>query len=130
MVALRAAATGHVKAMHDPTEGGVLAGLLEMAMAAGRGILVFADQVPVLPETRQVCSALGLDPLGLLASGSLLIGLAPAKTGEVEAVLRAGGTPTTVVAQILPCDQGYWLRRGGNTQVLEFPARDELAKLF
>ena len=125
-----AAATGAVKAMHDPTEGGVLAGLLEMAVAAKRGISVFADQVPVLPETRELCSALDLDPLALLASGSLLIGTPAEKAAEVVELLRAEAIPATVVAEIIPLEQGHQVQRGGRTRKLEFPERDELAKLF
>ena len=125
-----AAATGAVKAMHDPTEGGVLAGLLEMAVAAKRGISVFADQVPVLPETRELCAALHLDPLALLASGALLIGTPAEKVDEVIELLRAEATPATAVAEITPVEQGRQVQRDGRTQKLEFPERDELAKLF
>lgn len=125
-----AAATGAVKAMHDPTEGGVLAGLLEMAVAARRGISVFADQVPVLPETRELCSALDLDPLALLASGALLIGTPAEKAAEVTELLRAEAIPAAVVAEITPLEQGRQVQRDGRTRKLEFPKRDELAKLF
>ena len=125
-----AAATGAVKAMHDPTEGGVLAGLLEMAMAARRGIAVYADHVPVLPETREMCSALTLDPLALLASGALLIGTPAEKAAEVIELLRAESIPATVVAEITPREQGCLVQRGNRTQKLEFPEQDELARLF
>ena len=125
-----AAATGAVKAMHDPTEGGVLAGLLEMAVAAQRGISVYADRVPVLGETRELCSALDLDPLALLASGALLIGTPAEKAAEVTELLRAEAIPATAVAEIAPLEQGRQVQRDGRTRKLEFPERDELAKLF
>ena len=125
-----AAGTGAVKAMHDPTEGGVLAGLLEMALAARLGISVFADQVPVLPETREICSALGLDPLALLASGALLIGLPSGRADEVVNTLQAQGIPATRVAEMRPVGEGYSLRRGREVEELKFPAQDELARLF
>ena len=125
-----AAATGVVKAMHDPTEGGVLSGLREMAVAAKRGISVFADRIPVLPETRELCDALKLDPLALLASGALLIGTPAEKADEVIALLRDEAIPATVVAEITPLEHGHQAQRDGRTQELKFPARDELAKLF
>ncbi len=125
-----AAATGVVKAMHDPTEGGVLSGLLEMAVAAQRGISVFADRVPVLPETRELCAALALDPLALLASGALLIGTPAEKAAEVTELLRAAAIPAATVAEITPLEQGRQVQRDGKTRKLEFPERDELAKLF
>ena len=64
-----------VHAMHDPTEGGLATGLRELAKAAGLGLAVEEGSIPVLPECRAICDALELAPLGLLASGSLLITL-------------------------------------------------------
>ena len=124
------AAARCAKAMHDPTEGGVLAGLLELALAASLGIMVSADPIPVFPETREICSALGLDPLALLASGALLIGVAPDQVGRAIESLRSQGIPTTVVAELRPREDGHWLRRGGELKELQFPERDELARLL
>jgi hydrogenase expression/formation protein HypE len=70
--ALRAAELG-VTAMHDPTEGGVLGALWEMAEASGVGFRVAAESIPVRPATRLICGALDVDPLRLIASGALLI---------------------------------------------------------
>ena len=67
----RASATVHC--MHDPTEGGLVTGLREIAVAAEVGIRVDETRIPVLTETREVCDALALDPLGLLASGALVM---------------------------------------------------------
>jgi hydrogenase maturation factor len=67
-----AIATGRVTAMHDPTEGGVATGIQEIATAAHVDIAVNLDAIPVLPLAQRLCSAYGLDPLGAIASGSLL----------------------------------------------------------
>lgn len=60
-------------ALHDPTEGGVLGALWEMAEAAGTGFEVDASAVPILEETRQICTVFGADPLRLISSGAMLI---------------------------------------------------------
>jgi hydrogenase maturation factor len=60
-------------AMHDPTEGGVVGALWEMAEASGCGFVVRVDAIPVRQATRAICTALGVDPLRLIASGALLI---------------------------------------------------------
>ena len=60
-------------AMHDPTEGGVIGALWEMAEASAAGFRVFVERIPVRPATRAICAALGVDPLRLIASGALLI---------------------------------------------------------
>ena len=70
--------------MHDPTEGGLATGLWELAQAAHVGLCIDGDAIPILPECRTLCKALGLDPLGLIASGALV--LACPRTG-VEAIL-------------------------------------------
>ena len=67
-------AVGHgAHAMHDPTEGGLLNGLWEMAKASKVSLHIDIDAIPVYPETQALCSRFGLDPLGLLASGAGLI---------------------------------------------------------
>lgn len=71
-IAMRCGAT----AMHDVTEGGILGAAWEMAYVAGCGIRLDVDHIPVLPVTRTMCSILGLDPLRLISSGSMLIACA------------------------------------------------------
>ncbi len=64
---------GRVHAMHDPTEGGLANGLHELAMAAGVAIEVEMDRIPIYEESRVLCEAFDLNPMGVIASGSLLI---------------------------------------------------------
>jgi hydrogenase maturation factor len=88
-------------AMHDPTEGGLVGALWEMAEASGCGFRVLVERVAVREPTRVICAALGVDPLRLIASGALLIacrdggamvagleqhGIAAARIGEVTAL--------------------------------------------
>ena len=77
--ALTAYQTGGVHAMHDPTEGGILNGIHELADAAGLGVRVFEDKITVEPETAKICRFYEIDPLQLIGSGSLLV------AAEVEA---------------------------------------------
>ena len=65
--------TGEVTALHDPTEGGFASAVRELAIVSGAGVEIDAEAIPILAETRAVADALGIDPLGMLASGSLLI---------------------------------------------------------
>ena len=60
-----------VHAMHDPTEGGLSTAVVELASASGTGAIIDAKSVPILTECEVFCSALGLAPLGLIASGAL-----------------------------------------------------------
>lgn len=127
--ALRAARVQGVHSMHDPTEGGVLAGLYEMATAAGRGLRADADRIPIRPETAAICRVLGVDPLALIASGSLLIGIRGTRTHALLSALRRARIPATVIARVEPQRAGVTLVRAGRPQPLLPPARDELARL-
>ena len=71
--ALTAYKTGGVHAMHDPTEGGILNGIHEMADAAGLGIRVFEEKIAVEPETAKICRYYEIDPLQLISSGDCLL---------------------------------------------------------
>ena len=69
--ALTAYRAGGVHAMHDPTEGGILNGIHEMADAAGLGVRVFEEKITVEPETAKICRYYEIDPLQLISSGAL-----------------------------------------------------------
>jgi hydrogenase maturation factor len=61
-----------VRRMHDPTEGGVIGGLRELAEANGLALRAKKDRIRVSPETEAICNKLEIDPLILMSSGSLL----------------------------------------------------------
>ena len=126
--AARAAASAGVTAMHDPTEGGLATGLAELATAAKAGLEVDGAAVRVLPETRAVCRALGLDPLGLLASGSLLASAAPERADEVLAALHAEGVEAAVIGRVTEASAGLRLRSADGVRDLPSFPRDELAR--
>lgn len=74
LIATRAA---KVTSMHDPTEGGLATGIVELAEASSVGVEVFLDRITVYDECRTLCKEFGLDPLGVIASGSLLLTASP-----------------------------------------------------
>lgn len=65
------------------TEGGLADGLHELSMAAGVEIEVDRDRIPIYEESRVVCDAFGLNPLGVIASGALLITAPPSETEKI-----------------------------------------------
>jgi hydrogenase expression/formation protein HypE len=124
--ALAVASVVRVHGMHDPTEGGLIGGLYELAASAGCGIEVELARIPILPETGAVCSALGIDPLRLIASGALLIVIAAEDVPAVSAVLQARGTLVAAIGRIVPPGEG--LRLDG--EEFGFPERDEITRVF
>ena len=89
-----------VRAMHDVTEGGLATALRELAAATGRGVLVHRERVPISRETERVCALLGADPLGLIASGSLLISCDPEEATALAQVLAGAGIPAADIGEL------------------------------
>lgn len=121
---------GEIHCMHDPTEGGLATGLLEIAIAADKGIIVEEDSIPVLRECKLLCKHYGLDALGLIASGALLITLNPGNTGQVLKALKSKGISATRIGKVLPKEDGLKMKK--NDQIVALPRfnRDEITKIF
>ena len=117
-----------VHSMHDPTEGGLATGLLEVATAAGVGLIVDEARIPVTEECRSICRALGLDPLGLIASGALLATLPPEDVPKLIDALADEGIPAYEIGSITPAEDGLKLRTAEGVRDLPTFERDELAR--
>ncbi len=128
--ALIAMETGGVHAMHDPTEGGLASGLREIAAASGVGMLIEDDRLPLLPESQALCSFYGLDPLGTIASGALLIVVDPGHSEPVVDRLSEAGIPAVAIGCVQPPDFGIRIRRKGTLHDLPAFDRDEIGKVF
>jgi len=121
---------GRPHAMHDPTEGGVATGLWELAIASGNGLVVEASKIRTFPETVAVCEVLGLDPLGLIASGALLAAVAPEESALMLVALQAAGIEASVIGQVVEGPPSVELMGGGKRRPLPTFERDELARVF
>lgn len=128
--ALLAAHTAPLHSMHDPTEGGLAMGLYELAEASGVGLVVDEEAIEVLPEGRTLCQEFGLDPVGTIASGALIITLAPENTPALMEAFRRNKIKAVVIGQILPLEEGRWFRKGGEFRPLPLFPQDEITKIF
>ncbi|MFC1888635.1 AIR synthase family protein, partial [Thermodesulfobacteriota bacterium] len=97
---------GRVHCMHDPTEGGVITALHEIASAAGTGLHVVGADIPIAEETRTACGDYGIDPLGALSSGALLLTVAPEESRTVVGALNDGGIEAAVIGRVQDEDHG------------------------
>ncbi len=93
--------SGGISALHDVTEGGVATALEELTHAGRHRIRVWPRQIPVFPETDRICRLLGVDPLGLIGSGSLLIVCRPDSHEPLQTVLVDRGIQATQVGEVL-----------------------------
>ena len=127
--ALLAVEDGPVHAMHDPTEGGVATALHELARAAGVGLHIRAGAIPVFPQTQALCNHYHIDPLGLIASGALLIVAPPAKVETIVARLLAEAIPATVIGEVTNKCDGIKMLTADGLHDLPLFEQDELTKI-
>jgi hydrogenase maturation factor len=123
--ALLAARLGAV-AMHDPTEGGLAAGLHELALASNVAIHVDRSAVLWFEPGFAVCKALGADAWSTLASGTLLAAFPAAGAEAALAALASHGYPAAAI--------GVAARGSGvadaDGQPIGWPVRDEVDRLL
>ena len=122
--ALSAAAEG-ATGMHDPTEGGLAAGLHELADASGVQLQLTGGSVDWFTPGVAVCEALGADPWATLASGCLLASFPPERVEAAVGALRAAGH-TAVQLGVAAAGSGVLV----DGAFLPVPERDEVARLL
>ena len=109
-------------AMHDATEGGILGAVWEVAECSGLGVDVFVESIPVKEETKKICKAMGIDYLGLISSGTMIIA---AEDGDkLVEKLQAEGIAAAVIGKLT--DGGKYMLVNGMRLPLAQPKSDAL----
>jgi hydrogenase expression/formation protein HypE len=126
-IAVRA---GRVSGMHDPTEGGLYAAVWEMSQASESALVIDPQAVPVPELARKVCAALGIDPLGAIASGALLFAAPPEDATHIRLALISAGIPCAEIGSVEEGSPSACQVVGGVRSPLPRPERDEVARLF
>lgn len=125
--AMAAVRTAPVHALHDPTEGGFISGIRELSYVTGLGVEICEERIPVYEETREICQNLGLDPLGLLASGSLLIVASPRSAKRIAAAVRRRRIECVEVGRMT--GKRLWLVREGRRRPFPAAGVDEITRV-
>ena len=128
--ALAAANTGLVHAMHDPTEGGLATGIHELAEAAGLGARVDEEAIPISEEGGAICRAFGLDPLGVITSGALLLAVPPGGEEKVRETLQETGALGVRIGTLGPAGEGAVLYRKDGEGPLPRYDSDEIGRVL
>jgi hydrogenase maturation factor len=129
--AMKAVELGGVHSLHDPTEGGILNGVWELAEAAGVGVVIWEEEVPVAEETRVICEVLDIDPLKLMGSGALMIVVESERAGEMVSSIQEMGVEASVIGEVRPPGDGrvLVLRDGGRIDI-EAVDQDEVYRIL
>lgn len=115
-------------AMHDPTEGGVAMGLLEVSMACEHVLEILPSAIPIPPETASISAHFGLNPFGLLASGALIVAVAPERTAALLTAASDAGIPAAQIGRVGASGVGLEVR-DESPYPFEPTERDEIARV-
>ena len=121
---------GKISAMHDPTEGGVLGALWELAEAANCSLCIDPDSVPIPVLSQQICNVLHIDPLASIASGALLITALPSEATKIRLALDSANIPTAAIGHAESGPVSVFRRTQKGEKLLLRPETDEIARLL
>ena len=102
----------------------------ELATAARVGILIEGNQIPILEETALLCRIYGLDPLGTIASGALLMAVPAEESLRIQQALQVNNIACAAIGRIVPPSEGVLFDDGNKVQPLPQFISDEITKLF
>ncbi len=123
---------GRVHAMHDPTEGGLLTAVWEMALACQHSLEIDLSQVYISQLSSRICKILKIDPLATIASGALLLAVDPLDIEPICIALEEQHIHCSKIGVVLAANQDpvVWSVGGLNKDLLPYPKRDAIASLF
>ena len=122
--------TREVSAMHDITEGGLATALKELSLAGHHQIRIDMDSIPIYPQTEKISKLFGIDPLGLIGSGSLLICCSKNATQTLLKEIQSAGIQATRIGEVIEAGSGIIAEKDGKRCPFPSFEADEITKLF
>jgi len=119
-----------VTAMHDATEGGVIAAVLELANASRVGVELILPDIPVSPATDAICKLFGINPLTSLSEGSLIIACKAQRSGRLLARLRRTGINCEVIGRLTRTRTRSAIDSNGTKRTIRYPKFDPYWKAY
>lgn len=121
---------GRITAMHDPTEGGLVTALWELAEASGKALEVDASAVPVPGLAKRVCGAFGIDPFSTIASGALLLTAPADQASAIRTRLQKQGIACADIGRVLPGPPAVLRIVDGHTEPWDPPQADGITLAY
>jgi len=127
------AASSRIRAMRDPTRGGVSSTLNEIAAQSGVGMALEEAAIPVREEVRGACEMLGLDPLYVANEGKLVAIVAAEDAETVLAAMRRHplGAQASIIGTVTASHTGLVTLKTpfGTTRIVDMLAGDQLPRI-
>ncbi|MBU3914176.1 hydrogenase expression/formation protein HypE [bacterium] len=126
-------ASNEVRVLRDPTRGGIAATLNEIAEAAGKGIFLYEESIPIDKQVKAVSSMLGLDPLYIANEGKLLAIVGKDSADKVLSVMRSRpeGRESAIIGRVVSEYKGKVVMKTtiGTKRVVDMPSGEQLPRI-
>jgi len=122
-----------LRALRDPTRGGLAATVCELATTAGVGVELDERAIPVPPEVRAACSFLGLDPMQVASEGRFVAVVAPTAAEVALETIRAHaqGAGAAIIGAVTATHPGVVTARTalGANRIIDRPLGEQLPRI-
>jgi hydrogenase expression/formation protein HypE len=127
------AATDEVRALRDPTRGGVATTLNEIALASNVCLQIDEPSLPIREEVKGACEILGLDPLYIGNEGKLVAIVAADQAERLLAAMRNHplGHDASVIGEVRAEPAGIVSLRTtfGGTRIVDMLVGEQLPRI-
>ena len=131
--AARVSSVEAIRALRDPTRGGVATTLNEIALASEVCVEILEESLPVREEVKGACEILGLDPLYVANEGKLVAVVSAEVAGPLVARMRenAYGRDARVVGEVREAPKGIAAMRTnfGGTRIVDMLVGEQLPRI-
>lgn len=124
----------NLHSLRDPTRGGLIEALIDMAEGSAVNIIIEQDAIPIKKEVFFGCEMLGLDPLSLANEGKMILAIDPLEAERALSLLHNHplGGASAVIGRVVPASasQGQLvLKRNGALKAIARPEGNSLPRL-
>ncbi|MDI9623813.1 MAG: hydrogenase expression/formation protein HypE [Methanothermobacter sp.] len=122
---------GGVKAMKDPTRGGLANALNELAEKSGVGMLIEEDKIPIKEEVRAVSEMLGIDPYEVANEGKIVMGVEAELADKILKAIRKTryGTEAQIIGEVTEDKHVILETSLGGRRIIEAPIADPVPRV-
>ena len=122
-----------LRVMRDPTRGGLVTTLVELARARGLGFVIEENRVPIHESVRGACELLGLDPFYVANEGKLIAIVSPEEAEPVLATMRRHplGHEASVIGRVVEAHPKRVVLRTflGATRIMDMLTAEQLPRI-
>lgn len=125
--------TNTIRAMRDPTRGGLATTLNEFTSGSDFGIVVDENKIKVNDDVNAICELLGFDPFYIANEGKLVCFVAPEDSQELLAEMKSDplGIDSEIIGEVTKSNPGRVVLKTkiGTKRILEMLSGDQLPRI-